>query len=340
MNLDYYLTFKQIRGRLGMIVPIWFPEDLPEDQIELILSQMLADSEHLVEPMCQVLVCDGQPHIQQLILSRLCDQQKRTVLLTEQNLGKGGAVAVGLEHLLRNSGVEYIITRDADGDHFINDVPNLVRLASQMQHELSDERVVVVGGRLDVHRPMGFTRGEYEILVNDVIWHGLQYSLARAGRVINTQYFAEHGPIPDFHSGFKLYSRESANIALKGLTEADQVCPDLDMTRHGAEPVPIIEMMAAGGTVGQVNRITLETQPVVTSTGSNRAIRYGSRLIWTMRRLGIPFIPSRQLLDNAITRSMLYKDDATFEELMQMRKYVLLGLGGTGDEPLHVHAFS
>ncbi|HIE28809.1 TPA: glycosyltransferase [Candidatus Poribacteria bacterium] len=341
MNLEHYLTFAEMRGKLGMVIPIWFPEDISETDIVRMINLTLADAECLVEQSHQILICDGQQDVKQIIDDMLRASGKSSVVLaTEQNRGKGGAVGYGINYLLDNSEVDYIVTRDADGDHFINDVPHLVRLASQMQAELNDSKIAVVGGRLDVHRPMGFARGEYELLVNDVIWHALQYTLAIEEKVINMQYFAEHGLIPDFHSGFKLYTRDSAKIALDGLINAAQEKPELDMLRHGAETVPIVEIVVAGGTLGQVNRITLETQPVVTSEGLNRAIRYANRLIWMFTRLSIPFTSAIQLLDNAIPRTLLYKDSHYIEELMQMRKHLLVALGGKGDEPLYVHSFS
>ena len=263
MNLDYYLTYSDIRGKLGMVIPIWFPANISKSEIVRILSLTMADVEFLIEPSHQILVCDGQEHLKQIIDDIARTSRKSFVtLLTEQNKGKGGAVAHGIDYLLSNSNVDYIVIRDADGDHFINDVPNLVRLAYQMCTQLHDNNILVVGGRVDVHRPMGFARGEYERLINDVIWHALQYSLARDGRVINMQYFAEHGLIPDFHSGFKLYTHESAKIASEGLAAADREMPELDMMRNGSETVPLVEIVARGGTIGQVNRITLETQPV------------------------------------------------------------------------------
>jgi len=341
MNLEHYLTFSEIRGKLGMIIPIWFPKDISETDIAKIISLTIADAECIIEPSHQILVCDGQQHVKQIIDRMLRASGKSSVVLaTKQNQGKGGAVAYGIDYLLNNSDVDYIVTRDADGDHFINDVPNLVRLATQMQAELNSSKIAVVGGRLDVHRPMGFARGEYELIVNDIIWHTLQYALAVEGEVINMQYFAEHGLIPDFHSGFKLYTRDSAELALAGLINAAREMPELNMMRHGSEPVPIVELVLAGGTVGQVNRITLETQPVVTSKGLSRIVRYANRLIWMFHRLSVPFAAAKQLLDNAIPRTLLYKAEQYIEELMQMRSHVLIALGGTGNEPLYVHNFS
>ena len=324
-----------------MVIPVWFPNETSDDEIIRILSLTMADAEHTAKPEHQILVCDGQERVKKLVDGMVKSlQEPFIILLTEQNRGKGGAVACGIDHLLSNSDVEYVVIRDADGDHFVNDVPNLVRLAHQMCTELQDDSIFVVGGRVDVHRPMGFVRGEYERILNDVIWHALQYSLARKGQVINMQYFAEHGLIPDLHSGFKLYSRKSARTAMKGLTAAEQGMPELTMMRNGCETVPLVEIIASGGTVGQVNRITLETQPVMTFQNKNRWVRYGNRLLWTFLRLEIPYDSARQLLDNVIPRALLYKDSSYLEELMQMRQHVLSGLGGTGDEPVFVHDFS
>ncbi|MCZ6677716.1 MAG: hypothetical protein O7E52_10745, partial [Candidatus Poribacteria bacterium] len=167
-----------------------------------------------------------------------------------------------------------------------------------------------------------------------------QYALAREAKVINMQYFAEHGLIPDFHSGFKLYTRESAQIALEGFLKVQQAMPQLDMMRYGSEAVPIVEIVANGGTVGQVNRITLETQPVVTSVRAKRLETYANKLIWTLTRLSIPYASAKQLLDNAIPRTLLYKDGNALAELMGLRREVFQKLGGTGNEPLFVHGFS
>lgn len=339
--LEHYLTFGEIRGKLAMIIPVWFPEETPRSEIVRLIGLTVADAECLIEPPHQVLVCDGQPNTKQII-EEIGQAQNRSplVLCTEQNRGKGGAIAYGIDYLLANTDVHYLVTRDADGDHFINDVPNLVRLASQMRSELGNENIAVVGGRVDVRGPMGFARGEYELLVNDVIWHALQYALASDEKVTSMQYFAQFGLIPDFHSGFKLYTRHSAKIALAGFLKAERQMPSLDMMRHGSETVPLVEITLAGGTFGQVNRMTLETQPVVTSKGSNRVRGYANRLIWTLTRLKMPFEPAKQLLDNAIPRTLLYNDGNGRDELMQLRKQVFEKLGGTGDEPLFVHGFS
>ncbi len=112
------------------------------------------------------------------------------------------------------------------------------------------------------------------------------------------------------------------------------------LTMADVESLILVEIVAQGGTIGQVNRITLETQPVMTFKTKNQAVIYGNKIFWTFVRLGIPFACAKQLLDNAIPRTLLYKDANYIEELMQMRKQVLVRLGGTGDEPLFVHDFS
>ena len=116
MNLEHYLTFSDIRDTLGMIIPIWFPEETPTHEIVQLLSLTLADTEYLVEPQHQVLVCDGQPATKGLV-EEVAHAQNRSivVLCTEQNQGKGGAVEFGIDYLLTNTDVDYLVIRDADG---------------------------------------------------------------------------------------------------------------------------------------------------------------------------------------------------------------------------------
>ena len=140
MSLTQYLTNQDIRGNLGMVIPVWFADDVPTEQVRALLGLTLADAEAVVRPERIVLVVDG-PLTCQDEVSGLRGQLGRewgtppATLRLHENVGKGGAVAAGMELLLEDAGVDFVCVRDADGDHFVSDVPRLARLASQIVSE-------------------------------------------------------------------------------------------------------------------------------------------------------------------------------------------------------------
>src|SRR5205814_350950 len=134
------------------------------------------------------------------------------ILYKEKNEGKGGAVASGIERLLKNASVQFIVPRDHDNDHLANDAVNLVNLAAKMQRDTGHDRVISIGRRTSVHRHLGFVRGEYEWLMNEVVLEATKFAMARQGNVINTQYVAAYEHVPDMQTGFKCYGRGAAQL--------------------------------------------------------------------------------------------------------------------------------
>lgn len=337
----FYLTNADLRATLGMVVPLWFPPDFPAEEGEALLATSLADVETCVQWPHLVLVVDASPPAQAAAerLQTRCQAQHGqafAVVSLPENQGKGGAVAAGLHYLLENTSVEAAVVRDADGDHFINDVPHLARLGRQIATEQGTDLIVVNGGRRELHRPLGFIRGQYELLVNDIVWHALAYACAQAGRVIPQQYL-NYSPVPDFQSGFKLYTRTSAARLVEISRSLRPTAPA--MLRWGCEVFPVVELLLAGGVIGEINRIALHVQPLSTYNGSSRQRIYGSILKWTFRRLEVPAPAARQLFDNALSRLPMAAHAELHAELLELRHEVLLDLADREPPPPTTAAF-
>ena len=329
MELPHYHTADQMRGRLAQVIPAWFPPGLPDSDVARFLAVTLADADTWSAAHHIVVVADGQERVASLAedAARGTSHGPCRVICLPDNRGKAGAVAAGLRACLEDTQVAHVAIRDADGDHLASDAPNLYRLARQMEHHLGTSDVVVVGGRGDVRRPMGLERAEYELLLNDLVWNALCYHRATKGAAINTQFWAPYGPYPDMQSGFKLYTRTSAHAALAAWEQAHEADPGAGVYRWGCELPPVVDLIAAGGVLGQVARLAVQQQPVSAYADMVRHELYGKKAAWCLNRLGLPAPVAKQLFDNALTRRPLYQSESYRPELLDMRRRVLASVG-------------
>lgn len=338
---------EQIQASLGMLIPVWFPQGTPPATMRELLSLALSDVELFVRMENVLLQVDGCPPAAPVVEELRGETEERLgqtfeVSAKEDNLGKGGAVALGFERLLERPDLQYLCIRDDDGDHSIYDLPHLYRLAMEIRAAEEADLVAVCGRRFGLHRPLGFWRGEYELIIAELMWEALKYALADEGRALNTQYLNAYSRVPDIQSGYKVYSREAAAMAVEGLWRAERDHPDLQMLGWGVEIVPAVEIIMAGGIFGEMLRITYETQPVSTFDQSRRREEYGREALWVLRRLRIPPAAAAQLLDDILPHSTLYQDDAGRQELLAMRAFVFEGLrrdASDSDEPITVPRF-
>jgi len=323
-EICYYLSFAEIRQRLGMVIPVWFSSQVQDKMIRRLLMATLSDFPILVSPERLLLVVDGPQRAAGVVEGlqaefRSANAQTFRMLCLPENIGKGGAVAKGIEQLLDDDSVEMIMVRDADGDHFINDGANLARLGAQIADEHQTANWIVIGGRVDAHRPLGFIRGEYETIVNSLLWHSCLYYLAQEGKTINTQHFAAYGEVPDCESGYKLYGRQACEILVTAFSNLPQQQPEIDVSRWCSEVTPLVEVLVHGGVIGQVPRLTYNEQPTSSYHTSGRAEAYAQRVSWLFRRLSIPPEVARQLMDNALSRSLLLMEKTGRQELLTFR---------------------
>jgi len=319
--------------RLGMVVPAWFGPQVPEEQMEGLLRHTLAGSRRLVYPERLVVVVDGCPRVE-AVCRRLRQEWAGTVggsfvlLVSPENRGKGSAVAQGLAHLCANDPPAWIVTRDADGDHRVSDIPRLVALAEQICEEQGTEYVAVIGGRQSLYRPMNWLRGELEYWVDEAATEAYKFALAREGRALNTQYWAAYGHYPDLESGCKLFSTAAARLAARALPAEAERHPQLDLLRWGCEIVPMTEVVLAGGVLGEMRRLTYEGQPVSGYEGESGVLLYAKQLVWLGLRLQLTRKQAAQLLDNALLRRPLWSDARGREIALDIRRQVLAPLTG------------
>lgn len=328
-----YTDRTEMRGRVGVVIPAWFSRHLPVVEAESLLYTTLTDSPSCVQPEDLVVVVDGSPVASAAaaaVRERLTGEWGKpfTILELQENEGKGAALAVGFRHLLERPGVPllWIAARDADGDHLIDDLPHLYRAGGQLVEENAGKPVAVIGRRASVHAPLGWLRGEFELLVNEVLVEGVAYALTRYARVWDTRYLVSRAP--DLQSGYKLYNRAAAETALRALQGETLAHPDLQILRTGMEIVPFVSIALAGGVFAEVERKTFYDQPITSYGNVDLAQFFGSKLAWALRRCGVPTGPAVTLFDGALSRRPLFTDPRGREEALRTRALLQELLGG------------
>ncbi len=328
---EHYATIADLRPRLGMVIPVWYNPAESDETMAGLLRLTLADCALFMPLDRIVLVVDGSPRIARVAQAerdRLLRQEGLApeLIIEEENRGKEYAVTLGMRWLLRErSDADLLCVRDADADHFINDLPNLARAAVHIVQETGNDRVLVIGRRGSLHRPMGWLRGELELLQDQVLLDALRYHLARQGRVFDLRFCAGPDAVPDFNSGYKLYTRAAAQVIFAD-PGAEMRClgPD-EFWRYGAETISIIHGVLNGATVGEVRRMTFDGQPTSTfRAGEEARLRWYSGVIaWIFCRLDIPTEVARGILDNYVAASQMTTMGPAAEELRAIRDAAL-----------------
>lgn len=331
-----YPGYDEMRGRVSVVVPAWFSPDTPVETAAGHLLATLIDSPCCVRPGDVRVVVDGSETARGALAAIRRDHPGawgfRTIDLPE-NRGKGGAVIAGIRTLLEeNPELDWIATRDADADHAIEDLPHLFRVGEQLAEDTRS--VCVIGRRADLHAPLGWVRGEYELLLNEVLVEAVAFALAREGRVWDTRFLVNRAP--DLQSGYKLFSRAAAAQAVAALEQADAAHPDLHLARTGMEVVPFVALALSGTAFAEVERKTFYDQPV-TSYGRVDFTRfYGGKLAWALRTCGVPLSAAALLLDGAAAHRPLFTDPDGRAGLLALRRLVLEQLtAGTTPEEIH-----
>jgi hypothetical protein len=315
-----------IRRSLGMLIPVWFPPSLSDDQVRETLVDTLHDCEHFLPWEHVVLVVDGDARSYALVqdLQASCRQrhgQTFDVVYSAENGGKGSAVLRGTQWFLGKDGLEYLTIRDADGDHALNDLVTLMRLTVALRNNDGTDHLIIVGRRNHPHRALGWIRGEFETLLNRVLIDAVRFALAQRQQVLNTRYFSLSGEYPDLHSGYKIYSRR----VCERIVERPWECSPwvgAEIYRYGVEAVPFVEGVMAGAIVGESTRLTQE--PDFSGHGAfGRPETNGSVMLWTFLRLGIGAPQAATILDNHVPRLTLWTDPQGRAALLELRRYVM-----------------
>jgi len=301
---SYAEARQALERRTGIVIPVYFPPESEGAFAKALLGGTVsACAREAADPQDICLSADG-PGLSATVAAKVAREYGvRLVSLTE-NRGKLAALRAGAAALLAVQRLQYIITVDQDGDHFANELVNFVRAAQHVQHCTGAERVLVIGRRLSRHRPMGFLRGELEELADRVLLDALAYDAAVCGRPLRLEFATTLDEFPDFHSGYKLFSRACAadvflpEPRLCGLP-ADAAC------RHAVEAVLCVEAVKAGTVLASVNRSTWNEQPFSAFGRLDRRRMVADKILWPCKRLNVPPAFVAQWLANHVPRLLL-----------------------------------
>lgn len=278
---------ERLRERTGIAIPTFFPEGVDyATAITLVRDTVAACAALVADPARVVAVIDAESP-GRADLAQHCAARGATLHVLPVNRGKLQSVREAAAILLARRDVDCLCAVDQDGDHFPNEIANLVRALDHISGETGSARVMVLGHRRSLHRPMGYLRGELEEFVDRILLDALHYHAVRSGVPLRLEYATMLDEVPDFHSGFKLFSRTSAEDVF--LSEPQRAGLDeIAYSRHGVEAVMTVESMVRGAVLGLVGRSTFNDQPVSTFGLMNRGRLFADMILWPCRRLDVP----------------------------------------------------
>jgi hypothetical protein len=309
----------------GIVIPVYFRPADDREQGEAILRETVhMFAREVAEPCAICLSVDGSgPAVE--IAASVAKQYGTQVVYGERNRGKFAAVQLGMQTLLApGTSWRYLASVDQDGDHFANELLNFVRAAEHVQASaIAATGVVVLGNRLSRHKPLGFLRGEQEELANRVTMDALTYDAALRGKPLILQFANSIDDVPDIHSGYKLFSRSTAEAVFLAPPQLAG-CSEDAYYRHACEAVMLVETIKSGAILATVYRRTFDEQPMSIFASLNRAQLHADLIIWPCKRLGIPGHFVEQWLANHLHRLLLGTlAPQGREELLAIRDLVL-----------------
>ena len=325
--METWRSQAQLGREMAVIVPVYFSAKPTDATVERLLRITLMDLPHYL-PWEQVwAVVDGDERSAAMlkgVVQGLAAENGIRILVLPQNRGKLAAIAEAMRAILdAQPHVRWLAVMDNDADHLAAVLPQLVRAAAFLADVYGHDRVLAIGARASRARPMGWVRGELELLLDQLTVDALAYALALQGRALDlTQCLGTSAP--DLSSGYKVYGRELAQGLFADAEPAYATLSPRDYYRFGPETVPIVETVLAGGVWGEILRPTWDGQPA-TSFGEFRAIElYGELLTWVWARLGLPVSVAAQMFDNH-RRELTLATAAEGAELIRLLRAHALG---------------
>jgi hypothetical protein len=287
----------------AVVIPVYFSARAAEETIERLLRITLMDLHHCLPPEQVWAVVDGDLR-SAAILRRVAQAlapdgaQGIQILVLPENRGKLGAMAEAMRAILREQPhVRWLAVMDNDADHLATVLPQLVRAAGFLADVYGHDRVLAIGARASRTRPMGWVRGELELLLDQLTLDALHYALAQRGAVLDLSQCLS-GATPDLNSGFKVYGRRLAELLFDRAEPVYATLSPADYDRYGPETVTVVETALAGGVMGEVLRPTWDGQ-LTTSFGEYAVVEmYGELLAWVWARLGVASSAAAQMFDN------------------------------------------
>lgn len=313
----------------GIVIPVYFgPNSDPTAATAILASTVQMFVREVSNPQSICLSVDG-PGLGVEVARMVAAQFGVQVVVGERNRGKLGALIHGMQALLQDERLTWFAAIDQDGDHFGNDLLNFVRAAQHVAEtsamQPGNEKIMVLGNRASRHRPLGFLRAEQEELCNRLLMDALTYAATVSGQPLHLEYLTTTDSLPDFHSGYKFFSRSTACAVFT------QEPPLLEMSetaafRHACEAVMTVEAHLHGAILAAVNRRTFDEQPISLFAAYNRASLAADMILWPCKRLGVPGHFVAQWLANHMPTLLL----GTLvpqgqDELLAIRELVLAG---------------
>jgi hypothetical protein len=311
----------------GVVIPVYFrPGTAIEFGLDILRPTVHMYAREVADPSAICLSVDG-PGPAGEIAGKVAAEYGARVVVHEPNRGKLAAVRNGMLALLDSGHFTYLAAVDQDGDHFANELLNLVRAAEQTCAQTSSDRVLVLGGRRSRHRPLGFLRGEQEALATGILLDPLTYHAAVHDRPLVWQFVQTADGLPDFHSGFKLFSRTAAQSVFEPIPDLAGGSEDA-CYRHACEAVMTVEALLHGATLASVTRNTFDEQPISLFASLDRSQLAADMIIWPCKRLGVPGHFAAQWLDNHLPHLLLGTlTPQGRDELLAIRTLVLAAYG-------------
>lgn len=297
-------TIDLLENHTGIVIPVYLPAHAdPAMGLPIVRDTVHLAVRELHSPRAICLSADGLGPAA-TVAHHLADQYGVQLVVAPQNRGKLAAVANGMAVLLQNPGLRYLAAIDQDGDHFANELLNFVRVAEQVTQVTANPAGMVLGNRLSRHRPLGFLRAEQEELANRMLLDALAYDAALCQSPLALQFLTTLDPLPDFHSGYKLFSRAAAE-AVFTTPPTLAGCDAAAYYRHACEAVMTVEAHKAGAWLAAVNRRTFDEQPISLFASLNRAQLAADMILWPCKRLGVPAHFVDQWLTNHLPTLLL-----------------------------------
>ena len=328
MNYSFTHCHHLMHTTTGIVVPVYIPKIVDTDQGQALLQDNVAALLPCVDnPSAICLSVDGKENGQD-IAQHLSQEMGVSYTVAPSNRGKLQSIRQGVQYLTGHDHFKYLAVIDQDGDHFGNELVNFIRTGEYIAEKRNDPRVIVLGRRPSLHRPMGLLRGELEELADRVLLDILMYHAAVTNKPLPLEYVLTLGDPPDFHSGYKLFDWKTAQSVFLSPPVQSGVS-DRCYFHHAVEAVIVVEALESGAYLGAVNRTTINEQPMSTFGLYDRIQLVADKMIWPARRLDIPVSFISQWLSNHIPPLLLNTlvPDGK-EELKQIRMTVLNTLNG------------
>ncbi|MBX3013993.1 MAG: hypothetical protein KF832_20905 [Caldilineaceae bacterium] len=293
-----------LENATAIVIPVYFHHDTdPAFGYDLVAETVQLFVREVADPRAICLSVDGSP-VGALVAERVAATYGVQVVKRAENGGKLSAARDGAQAMLQETRWHYLAVIDQDGDHFANELLTLMRTAEHVKERVATDNVLVLGSRLSRHRPLGFLRGEQEELANRLLLDALVYHAAISQKPLRWQFANGLEELPDFHSGYKLFTRASATAVFCAEPQLAG-CTDQAYYRHAVEAVMTVEALLHDAVFATVSRRTYDEQPISIFASLNRAQLAADMIIWPCKRLAIPGPFVEQWLTNHLHRLLL-----------------------------------